>query len=209
MGFWDRALSWFVDPDPDGQQFDATWGTETRWFDLGNYEPTPVRIVEQVLDALPIPPSATTRWSISAPGRAGWSCSRADARSGRWSGNGTPGGPPHRRRAEPGRVHPSRRVPVPDSPDVWDAARHPLPDGKLVVWLFNPFGADVLQVLLRRLTDRDVVLVYVTPIPTSRWSSKPGFGSSRAAATATGPGRSWVGEAVGRQDTRSKIWRGT
>lgn len=163
MGFWDRALSWFVDPDPDGQQFDATWGTETRWFDLGNYEPTPVRIVEQVLDALPIAVGDHTLVDLgSGKGRVVLLASRRAFRA--------VVGIEHREAlhtvAQRNRAVFTRaggpRCPI--HLMCGDAAHHPLPDGKLVVWLFNPFGADVLQVLLRRLTDRVVVLVYVTPI---------------------------------------------
>jgi SAM-dependent methyltransferase len=50
-----------------------------------------------------------------------------------------------------------------------DATRYDLPPGKLVVYLFNPFTADVMRQVLRRLDEsaeqdpREIVLVYVYP----------------------------------------------
>jgi SAM-dependent methyltransferase len=50
-----------------------------------------------------------------------------------------------------------------------DATRYDFPAGKLVVYLFNPFTADVMSQVLRRLDEsveknpRDVILVYVYP----------------------------------------------
>ena len=50
-----------------------------------------------------------------------------------------------------------------------DATRYDFPTGKLVVYLFNPFTADVMSQVLRRLDEsveknpRDVILVYVYP----------------------------------------------
>jgi SAM-dependent methyltransferase len=50
-----------------------------------------------------------------------------------------------------------------------DATRYDFPVGKLVVYLFNPFSADVLSQVLRRLDEsaeqhpREIVLVYVYP----------------------------------------------
>lgn len=50
-----------------------------------------------------------------------------------------------------------------------DATRYDLPPGKLVVYLFNPFSADVMSQVLRRLDEavdqdpREIILVYVYP----------------------------------------------
>jgi SAM-dependent methyltransferase len=50
-----------------------------------------------------------------------------------------------------------------------DATRYNLPSGKLVVYLFNPFTADVMRQVLRRLDEsvekdpREIILVYVYP----------------------------------------------
>lgn len=50
-----------------------------------------------------------------------------------------------------------------------DATRYNLPPGKLVVYLFNPFSADVMSQVLRRLDEavdqdpREIILVYVYP----------------------------------------------
>src|SRR5687768_17287549 len=57
---WDWLLRRWRDPEDDGRRFDVRYGTETCWFDLWNYEPTPPRIVDEVLQALPIEPQALT-----------------------------------------------------------------------------------------------------------------------------------------------------
>lgn len=50
-----------------------------------------------------------------------------------------------------------------------DATRYEFPAGKLVVYLFNPFGGEVMATVLRRLDDtfdrnpREIVLIYVYP----------------------------------------------
>jgi hypothetical protein len=44
-----------------------------------------------------------------------------------------------------------------------DAAEAPWPEGPLAVWLFNPFGPEVLLPVLARLRGRDAHLVYVVP----------------------------------------------
>lgn len=51
-----------------------------------------------------------------------------------------------------------------------DAATYRLPDGPLVIWLYNPFGATTLRQVLRRLRDADrspeapVLIAYVYPV---------------------------------------------
>jgi SAM-dependent methyltransferase len=162
MRLRDRALGWFVDPDPDGQRFDATFGTETRWYDLGNYEPTPVRIVEQVLSVLPMTPPRTLVDLGSGKGRVVLLASRLPfVRT-----VGIEIRPALHRAAERNRAAFVARADGPLCPIhllCGDAAHHPLPDGPLVVWWFNPFGADVVGAVLDRLVGRDALLVYVTP----------------------------------------------
>lgn len=161
MKLRDLALGWFVDPDPDRQQFDATWGTETRWYDLGNYEPTPVRVVEEALDALPIDRERTLVDLGSGKGRVVLLASRRPFRRV----VGVEIRPALHRIALRNRAAflEAGGAGCPVHLLCGDAARHPLPDGPLVVWWFNPFGADVVRAVLGRLVERDVLLIYVTP----------------------------------------------
>ena len=59
-----------------------------------------------------------------------------------------------------------------------DAATFAFPRGDLVVYLYNPFGAEVLAPMLDRLTAdprRDVVLVYHTPLERAILDAHPAF----------------------------------
>jgi hypothetical protein len=44
-----------------------------------------------------------------------------------------------------------------------DAMTHPIPDGPLVVYLYNPFSAEVVLAVLQRLRGREHRLCYVNP----------------------------------------------
>ena len=59
-----------------------------------------------------------------------------------------------------------------------DAATFSFPRGNLVVYLYNPFRAQVLAPLLDRLSSdarRDVILVYHTPIERASIDAHPAF----------------------------------
>jgi SAM-dependent methyltransferase len=160
---WDWLLSRWLDPEDDGRRFDATYGTETRWFDLWNYEPTPPRIVDEVLAALPVEPSALTFVDLgSGKGRVVLLASRHPFRA--------VVGIEHRASlhaaADRNRqiFERSGEVCSPIHLLCGDVARYPLPDGPILVWLFNPFGPDVLRPLVQRLQRPEVYVAYVLPI---------------------------------------------
>ena len=161
---------------PEGVAFDARWGTETTAFDWGNYEPSRPSVVEAVLDALDVDVPNTTfvDWG-SGKGRvallaslrpffrvigvehdatlhaiAEQNLTAFDARGG-------------------------RRAPVYFFRG--DAARQPLPDGPLVVYLYNPFGPEVLVPALARARRPDLRVVYVNPL------EAPLFGTWRVVAS--------------------------
>lgn len=161
-GWLERLLPWWVDPDPAGRTFDRTYGTETRWFDLGNYEPSPPGVVNEVLGAFPVPLEGRTFVDLgSGKGRVVLLASRfpfarvvgiehrpglhaiALANRAAYEASAGPGAAVHFL--------------------CGDAAEQPLPDGPLVVWMFNPFGADVVAAVGERLRGREAHLVYAWP----------------------------------------------
>jgi SAM-dependent methyltransferase len=131
-----------------------------------HYEPTPVAEAEALLDASPQRPETTTFVDIGAGmGRVVLLAARrpfhavvgvelspalvAVARDNLVAAD------------DPRRV--ARDVRIVRA----DAARYAFPRGDLVVYLYNPFRAPVLQALLRRLqrgAAREVVLLYHTPV---------------------------------------------
>lgn len=166
-----------------GQRFDADLGvtTEALVF-LGeldpeaigpalehatHYEPTPVADVERLLDASPLDPARATFVDVGAGmGRVVLLAARRPFRAVLGI------------EVSPALVEIARenlhtaRDPLRSARDVRvlhaDAAGYRFPRGDLVVYLYNPFGAPVLDALLvnLRLDDpaRDVVLLYHTPL---------------------------------------------
>lgn len=170
MGWFDRVLEEVADREPESLAFDARWGTETNWFDLGNYEPTPVRVVGRILDRLAdaLGPEALAEATLvdlgSGKGRVALLASTRGFRA--------VVGIEHRKRLHDAADRNLRRfsdrggLGCAVDLRLGDVATSPLPEGRLVVWLFNPFGASVLRQVLRRLADRpagEVHLVYVVP----------------------------------------------
>lgn len=161
MGLLDHLLAPFRDDDPDGARFDAEHGTETSWYDLANYEPTPPAVLEAALDAVPRPLDGLTFVDLgSGKGRAVLLASRRPFRA--------VVGIEHREALHRvalrnfARFGAHCRCPV--HLLCGDVADHPLPDGPLLLWLFNPFGADVVRACLARLSRRhEQWLVYVVP----------------------------------------------
>jgi SAM-dependent methyltransferase len=164
------VFSWLADEvrwwvrgqrDPDSVAFDAAWGTETARFDLGNYEPSLPGVVDEVLDAVDVGPAG---WSFvdlgSGKARAVLLASRrsfvravgiehrealhavAERNVAAFTARGGP------------------RCPV--FLFCGDAAAHPLPDGPLVLYLYNPFPADVVRDVLSRVRG-PARLAYVNP----------------------------------------------
>ena len=131
-----------------------------------HYEPTPVAEAEALLDASPLRPETTTFVDIGAGmGRVVLLAARRPFHAGVGV------------ELSPALVAVARdNLVAADDPrrvarDVRivraDAARYAFPRGDLVVYLYNPFRAPVLQALLRRLqrgAAREVVLLYHTPV---------------------------------------------
>lgn len=166
MSWWGRGLevllSPWLDPDAEGRAFDTRYGTETRWFDLGNYEPTPPSAVRDALAALPVPAAGRTFVDLgSGKGRVVLLASR--------HGFDAVVGIEHRPRLHGIALRNQaafERVEGAGSPAHFfcgDVVDHPLPDGPLVIWMFNPFGAEVVDLVFDRLRDRDVHVIYAWP----------------------------------------------
>ncbi|MCB9676442.1 MAG: hypothetical protein H6737_15070 [Alphaproteobacteria bacterium] len=148
--------------DPEGRAFDRAHGVSTTWFDLGNYEPTPPTVIHDVLGALPGDP---TRFAF------------VDLGSGKGRVVLVAAGRPFRRvvgiergRMLSWRARRNARAytgPVLTTPE-WvcaDVRVAPLPDGPLVLFAYNPFGTRVMEAVLARTIDREVVLAAVNPLP--------------------------------------------
>lgn len=161
MSLLDRLLAPFRDDDPDGAAFDRAHGTETAWFDLLRYEPTPPAVLDAALDAVGAPPEALTFVDLgSGKGRAVLLASLRPFRAV----VGVEHRPALHAIAQRNVASFGARARAPIHLLLGDAAEQPLPDGPLLVWLFNPFDADVLAAALRRLSTRhDHWLVYVVP----------------------------------------------
>lgn len=163
MGLWEWLYARFVDPEEDGRRFDERYGTETCWYDLFNYEPAPPRFVEEILAKLPVDPSRLSFVDLgSGKGRVVLLASRLPFQRVL--------GIEHRLKlhaiAERNKLafERSGEAVAPIHFLCGDVATHPLPDGPLALWLFNPFGPEVLLPLLARLKDREVYLLYLYPI---------------------------------------------
>lgn len=156
----ERWLPAWVDPDPEGHAFDARHGTETRWFDLGNYEPSPPSVVGEALAGLPI----EGRTFVDLGSGKG----RVVLLASRWPFARVVGVERRRRLhaiAERNRglyeASAGRGAPIVFSRG--DVTDHPLPDGPLLLWMFNPFGPEVIDAVCRRVAAQDVWWVYAWP----------------------------------------------
>jgi SAM-dependent methyltransferase len=158
-----ELADWFArQRDEESRAFDATWGTETTRFDLGNYEPTLPSVFASAMDALDVAPED---WSFvdlgSGKGRAVLLASQRPFKRA----IGIEWREALHRVAEANLVaFTERGGPV---CEVFffrgDATTHPLPEGPLVVFLYNPFPDHVVAKVLDRLVGRELRLVYVTP----------------------------------------------
>jgi hypothetical protein len=159
---WDRALGWFTDVSAEGRAFDARWGTRTCWFDFGNYEPTLPSVAEAALDAVDLGPAGATLLDVgSGKGRVVMLASqRPFARV-----VGLEASPRLHQLASSNlaafRARGGGRCAV----DLWlgDANTHPLPEGPLVVFVYNTLPAHPMRFFLARLRGRVARLVYVNP----------------------------------------------
>lgn len=154
--------SWFTDVTEEGRQFDATWGTHTCDFDFGNYEPTLPSVIDAALDALDVGPEGVTLLDVgSGKGRVVMVASQRP-----WLRVvGIEARPALHRRAERNlaafEARGGRACPV--ALFCGDVRSHPLPNGPLVVFLYNSLPGRPLRAFLPRLAGRAIRLVYVNP----------------------------------------------
>lgn len=152
-----------MDVSEDGRGFDRTWGTATRTFDFGNYEPTRPVVLDGLLDALDLGPEGVTFLDLgSGKGRAALIASQRPWRQ--------VVGIEHRRAlhrvAEQNLAEFTARggPRCPVALFCGDVVTHPLPDGPLVAFLYNSFPPRVLLPVLERVRDRPAVrLAYLNP----------------------------------------------
>jgi SAM-dependent methyltransferase len=151
---------WVGVRDVESRAFDREYGVETLWFDLFNYEPSVPSVVRASLDALDVSPSDYTFVDLgSGKGRVVFLAAEHDFHE--------VVGIEHRaalhHRASENLAHLAPRLKAPIELIHGDAAQVPLPDGPLVLYLFNPFPAEVLIGVLARVDDR-ARLIYVHPV---------------------------------------------
>lgn len=166
------VLGWFTDQvDPESRAFDTRYGVATRWFDLGNYEPTPPSVIEQVLDGLPAPPQHYSFVDLgSGKGRVVLIAAMRPFRrvvgiERRWLLH---------RRALRNVEHFTGALCTRPELVCADAARAELPSGPLVLFLYNPFGAGVWDAVLERCRGRELQLISVNP-PNPDWLAERGL----------------------------------
>lgn len=145
---------------PESLAFDARFGTDTAAFDRHNYEPSLPSVVETILDRVPakghifldlgagkgrvVLQAALRPFDAVVGLEHDWELHRvAVLNLGAFA------------LQHPG-IAPARMV-------HGDAQQHPLPDGNLVVYLYNPFSAAVMRRVAARLARPGVLLVYVNP----------------------------------------------
>jgi hypothetical protein len=148
---------------PESVAWDEEWGTETARFDLDNYEPTLPAVIDACLDALDVDLAKRTFVDLgSGKGRVVLQASRRPFLR-------VVGIEHHLALHEAAErnlaIVEGRRIPLaPVHLFHGDVRDHPLPEGPLAVFLYNPFGAHVLAGVLERLRARDVRLIYVNPV---------------------------------------------
>jgi SAM-dependent methyltransferase len=180
----EQLESWlapWVDRDPEGRAFDRAFQTETRWFDLGNYEPAPPFAVQEAIGALPVPVEGRSFLDLgSGKGRAVLVASRFPFTRV----VGIERRPTLHAIAQRNAIA-YQRIAGPGSPVHFlcgDVVDHPFPEGPLVVWMFNPFGAEVVAAVARRLEGREVHILYAWPRQVTILQAR-GFRSVRAGGT--------------------------
>jgi SAM-dependent methyltransferase len=142
-----------------------------------HYEPTPVRDAERLLDALPLAPERATFVDVgSGLGRVVLLAARRPFRQV----VGLEISPALHEIARENLA--AARDPERRCRDVRlvckDAARYRWPRGDLVLYLYNPFRAEILSTMLRNvLADRtrEVALVYHTPLEAATIDELPAF----------------------------------
>lgn len=162
--WWSWLLDHFTDISHEGRSFDETWGTRTCAFDLGNYEPTRPSVVTSALDAVDLGPQGASFVDLgSGKGRVALMASQRPY--------DRVVGVEHRQRlhqvAQENLASFRSRGGCTCEVHLMcaDAANQPLPEGPLVLFVFNSFPPNVLVPLLQRVAGCgvDARLVYVNP----------------------------------------------
>lgn len=150
---------WVGQRHPESMAFDRERGTDTAWFDLFNYEPSLPSVVASSLDALAIEPAEFTFVDLgSGKGRVVLIAAER--------GYVEVVGVEYRRRLHRAAVRNVAKLGPDCSPvrlECGDALAFGLPEGPLVLYLFNPFPPEGLAGVLARVQDR-ARLVYVHPV---------------------------------------------
>jgi SAM-dependent methyltransferase len=141
-----------------------------------HYEPTPVADIDRLLDAVPLAPERATLVDIGAGlGRVVLHAAKRPYRQI----VGVEISPALVEVAKENRAAYRGELACRDIRIVRaDAGRFTFPRGNLVVYLYNPFSAEVLAPMLDRLSAdqrRDVALVYHTPVARAVVDAHPSF----------------------------------
>jgi len=158
--FDELVHKWRGEHDPENVAFDVKHGTSTSRFDwFGNYEPTHAAVVDEVLDALDLD---WPRWTFvdlgSGKGRAVLIAAQRPFR--RVVGIERSAGHHSTAHANVATFGPTA---APIALVHADVMEQPLPDGPLVLFLYNPFGDDVLERVLARAGTGEAAVAYVRP----------------------------------------------
>jgi SAM-dependent methyltransferase len=163
-----EALIFLGELDPDAVGPNLAYAT--------HYEPTPLPDIDRLLDAVPLAPERCTFVDVGAG--LGRVVLRAAERPFRQI-VGVEISPALLEVAKENRAEYRGELACRDIRLVRaDAATFTFPRGDLVVYLYNPFRAEVLAPVLDRLAtghSRDVVVLYHTPVERATVDAHPGF----------------------------------
>jgi SAM-dependent methyltransferase len=163
-----EALIFLGELDPDAIGPSLAFAT--------HYEPTPVADIDRLLDAVPLAPDRTTLVDVGAGlGRVVLHAARRPFRQI----IGIEISPALYEVAKENRGAYRGELACRDVRLVRaDAASFSFPRGNLVVYLYNPFRAEILGPLIERLstdTRREVILVYHTPVERAVIDAHPSY----------------------------------
>jgi len=163
MGMWSDLALWVTDQlNAESRSFDREFGTATSWYDLGNYEPTPPSIVAAILAQLP---DSADHYSFVDLGSGKGRVVLIAAAHPFTEVLGV-----ERRRALVWRSRRNRSVysgPIAIEPRFVcsDVRAATFPDGPLLLFLYNPFGPDILAEVLDNIGPRELLIAAVNPPP--------------------------------------------
>lgn len=163
----DAVRRWRDQRAPESVAFDAEHGTDTARFDWGNYEPTLPAVAGRVLDALErlLGPEETAKATFVDLGCGKGRVLLLAAQRPFARVVGVELDPRLVAVAERNVAAWSVSHGLTPPAVVWaDAAEVPLQGDPLVLYLYNPFPAEVLDRVLRRFRGRQTVIAYVHPV---------------------------------------------